>query len=232
MTNNSILALFDIDGTILSSGPGARKSLSQAIHEVAEQSFTIEPGDCAGKTDPLIIVTFLEKAGFPPEEYQMMLKMIKERYLELLIENFNANNDAYVYPGIEKLFEKISEHTHICLGLLTGNFEKGARIKLEPFQLNPALPVGAFGDDGFLRTDLSQIAVNRAEKYYDVQFDPQNIVVIGDTADDVACGKVLNARTIGISRRETTLETLKAANPDHLFIGSENTEKFIASILG
>ncbi|MFC1732354.1 HAD family hydrolase [candidate division KSB1 bacterium] len=232
MDDQKILALFDIDGTILSSGTGARTALSQAIFEVIDKSFKIEPGMCAGKTDPLIVASFLEEAGCLTEELPKLLPMVKERYIELLRTQYNKKNDAFLYPGIPELLEKISEQTNIYLGLLTGNYEQGARIKLDPFHINPLFPIGAFGDDGFVRTDLSRIAVQRAEEYYKVKFDSENIVVIGDTADDVACGKILNARTIGISRRKETLETLKASEPDHIFAGSENVDEIVKAILG
>ena len=149
MDDQKILALFDIDGTILSSGIGARTALSQAIFEVIDKSFKIEPGMCAGKTDPLIVASFLEEAGCLTEELPKLLPMVKERYIELLRTQYNKKNDAFLYPGIPELLEKISEQTNIYLGLLTGNYEQGARIKLDPFHINPLFPIGAFGDDGF-----------------------------------------------------------------------------------
>jgi len=231
MSEDPVLALFDIDGTILKSGVGARKSLSQAIEEIIEQPFKIEPEHCAGKTDPLIIANFLEEAGCLMQELQQLITMVKKRYLELLVVNYNKNKDAYLYPGVPELLENISEYTHVHLALLTGNFEKGARVKLEPFFLNPLFPVGAFGDDGFLRTDLSHVAVKRAEKYYQTNYKPENIVVIGDTADDVKCGKVIDARTICIVRRKTTMEKVRQMKPDHIFEDTENTDEFVKAIL-
>lgn len=232
MSENPILALFDIDGTLLRSGEGARKSLSQAIEEVAGAKFKIEPEFCAGKTDPLIISRFLEQSGCLLSELQGLMIQIKKRYLELLTVNYNSKNDATLYPGIPELLEKISEHTNVHLALLTGNYEQGARIKLDPFQLNPIFPIGGFGDDGFLRTDLSHIALARSQDYYKIVYRPENIVVIGDTADDVRCGKVLFARTIVTLRRKSVLEDLKEVEPDHVFDGTEDVEGMLNAVLG
>jgi len=80
MAETPILALFDIDGTILSPGSGARKSLSQAIAEFFDEPVEIKAGDCAGKTDPLIIANLLEKAGCLHEEFPMLLPVIKAVY--------------------------------------------------------------------------------------------------------------------------------------------------------
>jgi len=235
MDNNTaeapVLALFDIDGTILSSGAGARKSLSQAIHEITGTLFEIHPDDCAGKTDPLIITNFLRRAGFHPREFHGMLRTIRDRYVALLHVNYNKHNDAFLYPGIPEILHEIGGYSHVYLGLLTGNIEEGARIKLDPFRLNPMFPAGAFGNEGMQRTDLSRLAVESAEAHYNIRFEPARIVVIGDTADDVACGKVIHARSIAVSRRPATLERLKSSQPDYLFYGTEDTEGFVKAIL-
>jgi phosphoglycolate phosphatase-like HAD superfamily hydrolase len=226
-----VLALFDIDGTILSPGAGARQSLAQAISEQIEQPITFEPGDCAGKTDILIVTNALVKAGFLIQEISEAIDTVIDRYIELLKVNYNAKKDARLYDGVSEMLGKLQSFPNVYLGLLTGNVEVGARIKLEPFGLNPVFPTGAFGDDGFLRTDLSYIAVNRAEAYYRVTFPSKQIIVIGDTAEDVKCGKVINARTMAVSQHFKNEEELRAANPDYIFYGFNDTDAIVDAIL-
>jgi len=232
MNNENILALFDIDGTLLHPGTGARKSLSQAIFEETKQEFTLKPGDCAGKTDTIIITGLLTRAGCREKEIPLLLDSVIKRYIELMKENYNAEGDAYLYSGVHELIDKLQSLPNVHLGLLTGNIEEGARIKLEPFNLNDAFPTGAFGNDGFLRTDLPHIAVQRAEKYYAVKFSPRKVVVIGDTAEDIKCGKVIQARTIAVYRYLRNEEELKSMNPDYIFHGFDNTDEIINAILG
>ena len=230
MISENILVLFDIDGTLLHPGSGARQSLSQAIHEEIGQQLKIEPGFCAGKTDLLIISSLLEKAGCLVQEIQPLMKSVIKRYLELLETNYNAKNDAYMYEGALELIEALNERPEVFLGLLTGNVEKGARIKLGPFGVNDLLPTGAFGEDGFVRTDLSRVAVNRAEAEYGVQFLPKNISVIGDTVADIKCGKVIDAKSIVVSQHLRNEEELIEANPDFLFTDLVNTENIVHAI--
>ncbi|MCH7783493.1 haloacid dehalogenase-like hydrolase [candidate division KSB1 bacterium] len=230
MISENILVLFDIDGTLLHPGSGARQSLSQAIHEEIGQQLKIEPGFCAGKTDLLIISSLLEKAGCLVQEIQPLMKSVIKRYLELLETNYNAKNDAYMYEGALELIEALNERPEVFLGLLTGNVEKGARIKLGPFGVNDLLPTGAFGEDGFDRTDLSRVAVNRAEAEYGVQFLPKNISVIGDTVADIKCGKVIDAKSIVVSQHLRNEEELIEANPDFLFTDLVNTENIVHAI--
>ena len=80
MKNEDILALFDIDGTLLHPGTGARKSLSQAIFEETKQEFTLKPGDCAGKTDPIIITGLLSRGGFTEKEIPLLQDLINRIY--------------------------------------------------------------------------------------------------------------------------------------------------------
>ena len=231
MNNEDILALFDIDGTLLHPGAGARKSLSQAIFEETKQEFTLKPGDCAGKTDRIIITGLLTRGGCTEKEIPLLMEPVTKRYIELMKKNYNAKGDAYLYSGVEELMGKLQSMPNVHLGLLTGNIEEGARIKLGPFNLNDAFPTGAFGNDGFFRTDLPRVAVQRAEKYYAVKFSPRNVVVIGDTAQDIKCGKVIRARTIAVYRHLRNEEELKSMNPDYIFHGFDNTNEIINAIL-
>lgn len=231
MNKNSILVLFDIDGTLLHPGSGARKSLSQALFEAVGQNFKIEPGFCAGKTDLLIVMDILKSGGFSEDEVHKVLDPVLDRYLELMETNYNAKKDAFVYDGVHSLISTLQNMPDVYLGLLTGNIERGARIKLEPFGLNEFLPTGAFGEDGFIRTDLSKVAVSRTESHYNVNFQPQNVVVIGDTIEDIKCGKVIQARTIAVSQHMRNDDELSGMNPDFIFRSFENKDAIIEAIV-
>ena len=229
--SKAVLALFDIDGTLLHPGAGARQSLAQALSEELEQPITLEPGDCAGKTDILIISNILLKAGCLIQEMQELIEATIDRYIELLKVNYNAKKDAHLYEGVAEILDELQSLPNVYLALLTGNVEMGARIKLEPFELNDVFPTGAFGNDGFLRTDLSRIAVSRSEAYYGVQFSPKQIIVIGDTHEDVKCGKVINARTMAVAQHLRNEEEIRAMKPDYFFHGFNNTKDIIKAIL-
>ncbi len=225
------LLLFDIDGTILSPGKGAKKALRQAIEETLEEEIKIKPGFFAGKTDPMIISNFLTKAGCMHEEFPLLLKIISNRYIELLKDYYVPFEDGFVYKGIMEMIEEIMHHAELYLGLLTGNLEDGARIKLEPYGLNDYFHFGAFGNDGFMRTDLPPVALKRAQTFFGTKFDTNDVWVIGDTADDVMCGKVIHAKTIAIARNPMFEELINSANPDHVFYDTEDFEAVLSVIL-
>ena len=119
----------------------------------------------------------------------------------------------------------------VYLGLLTGNIEQGARIKLSPFDINKYFPFGSFGSDAFYRNELPAIAVKRAKELYGIDFKGKNIVIIGDTVFDVECGRQYNAKTIAVVRRPEKLQEVKKSNPDYFCTGFQDTETMIKAIV-
>ena len=229
--NETILVLFDIDGTLIHPGSGARKSMLQAIKQEIQKDIKIEPGFFAGKTDILILSELLQKAGYSENDIPSLRESILKSYLLCMKRFYNVKNDARLYPGVIELINSLKAEPNIHIGLLTGNIEQGARIKLEPFGLNDAFPVGAYGNDGYLRTELTAVAVKRAEDYYGVKFLPHNIIVIGDTIEDIRCGKVIGARTIAVSQHLNNEKELYEMHPDHVFFGFENYDEIREAIL-
>ncbi len=226
----NILVLFDIDGTLLHPSAGARRSMSQSFQDTLKKNISFEPGFFAGKTDILIVTDLLQKEGFSEADISSVRDDILDRYITYLNLYYNAKNDARLYPGVAALIKRLQATPYCHLGLLTGNIETGARIKLGPFELNEAFPVGAYGNDGYLRTELTEIAVQRAEEYYDVEYLPHNVVVIGDTIEDIKCGKIVGAKTIGISQHLKNEQELQTMNPDYVFTGFENSDELVDAI--
>jgi len=225
------LVLFDIDGTLIYPGNGAKRALSKTIFNNFKVKIKITYENTAGKTDRWIIRDILIGAGIEQNLIDEKIDKILDDYLGFVVEEYNKDNDAKVFEGVLELLEKLSKMENVYLGLLTGNIEKGAKIKLSPFNLNKYFPFGAFGSDGMYRDDLPGIALKRAKHLYGVSFYGKNLVIIGDTVNDVTCGKKFNAKSIAVVRRPEYLEKVKKAKPDFLFTGFEEIDKVIGAIL-
>jgi phosphoglycolate phosphatase-like HAD superfamily hydrolase len=102
----------------------------------------------------------------------------------------------------------------IALGLLTGNLEKGARIKLEPFRLNEYFPAGAFGSDNEDRNTLLPIAVQRFEEILQDSIEINTCIIVGDTPRDVECAHIFGAQCIGVATGPYSYEDLQDAGAD------------------
>ena len=118
------------------------------------------------------------------------------RIIEFLREEILLPGDGVkdVMPGIRELLPVLQSRDDMSLGLLTGNFEEAARIKLGHFDLWDYFRCGAFGDDAADRNALVPFAVERARACGLGDFDYADVVVIGDTPSDVACARAVGAR--------------------------------------
>jgi phosphoglycolate phosphatase len=112
--------------------------------------------------------------------------------------------------------EQLNPMEDIGLGLLTGNLEQGARIKLEPFDLNKYFPSGAFGNDDEDRNKLLPFAVNRFEEMFDKRIDIEKSIVIGDTPRDVECAHIYGAVCIGVATGPYSFDELTEAKADYV----------------
>ena len=102
-------------------------------------------------------------------------------------------------PGVPALLETLQAREDVFLGLLTGNFRDGARIKLERFDLWRYFRCGAFGDDSPDRNALVPVALERAAACGMVPLQPADVLVVGDTPNDVACAQVVGAVPVGVA---------------------------------
>jgi phosphoglycolate phosphatase-like HAD superfamily hydrolase len=194
------LFLFDIDGTLISPGPSARKAISQEIEIYTGEPHNLQIKDVAGLTDRLIVKNALLKCG-KDNVSQGVIDDIIENYLELFSKYYAESDGAFMYDDSIKLVESVKSQ-NIPLGLLTGNMKRGAEIKLGKFDLMKFFPFGAFADDGLTRNDLPIVAKELAQKYYNVEFDFENIALVGDTPEDAIAAKVNGCRSIIVCRRK------------------------------
>ena len=130
-------------------------------------------------------------------------------------------------PGIRELLEALRARRDVALGLLTGNFADGARIKLEYFDLWQYFPCGAFGDDASDRNALVPVAIERARECGVAHAAPEDVVVVGDTPHDIACARAVGARPIGVATGNYSVDDLRASGAEAVFDNLRNTESFL-----
>jgi phosphoglycolate phosphatase-like HAD superfamily hydrolase len=224
------LALFDIDGTLVTDGGAAREAYAFALDAVYGLRADLQRYDFSGRTDPQITHMVLGDAGFSPEEIDAAMPRLWEHYLDALARS--APGRVRVLPGIPELLDTLAADPRVMLGLLTGNIERGARVKLGNAALNHYFPFGAFGSDSARREELPPIAVERASRRNGHRFQARDVVIIGDSIYDIRCGVPHSATTIAIASGKTAAAALQAENPDHFFHSAEEREALLAAIIG
>jgi phosphoglycolate phosphatase-like HAD superfamily hydrolase len=213
----SKLVLFDIDGTLVLTGGAGVRAMSRACEELIGHAGALDGIAVAGRTDWIILHDTLARLGRDLDE-QLFTK-IRDRYLEYLqYEILQPGRGVHgLMPGIRELLDDLHARADVFLGLLTGNFEQGARIKLEHFDLWRYFRCGAFGDDAPDRNALVPFAVERARRCGLDQPDPDRIFVVGDTPLDVACARAVGAVPIAVATGTFSVDELRASGADLVF---------------
>lgn len=209
------LILFDIDGTLLECGPQVRPILAEILTTVFGTAGEVATYDFAGRTDPGIVLDLLTEAGMPQEEILARLPEAKRMYVERLERTLDRQR-MRLLPGVLQVLEDLSRREDIALGLLTGNWEPGARTKLSRFDLNRFFDFGAFGCDGVNRSDLPPVALDRAERRLGRRFRPEETLIVGDTLHDVACAKAHGIPVLAVATGRTSAETLRDGGADRV----------------
>ena len=200
------LWLFDIDGTLVDTGGAGLRSLQEA----SQQRFGGEgpPLDLAGSTDLGVIHGILGHFGLEPDDGR--IESFFRIYLERL--EWNLAHGGYpgrVLPGVNALLERLDADETVHLGLLTGNIAGGAAAKMRHFGLDRYFEFGAYGCDHMDRNRLGPVVAARAAAHIGRTFDPDEMVVIGDTPKDIACAKALGAPCIAVATGRFTSGELR-----------------------
>jgi phosphoglycolate phosphatase-like HAD superfamily hydrolase len=122
-----------------------------------------------------------------------------------------------VLPGVRELVAALSADHRVLVGLLTGNVEPGARVKLGATGLDGSFAIGAYGSDSARRADLPAVAIARAEQLSGYRFSGKEIAVIGDTPHDITCGAKHGVKAIAVATGKHAAAELAAYRPDYLF---------------
>ena len=142
----SHLVLFDIDGTLLRCGPQVRPLFVGALEAVFGGYAGLEGYDFSGKTDPRIVLDLVQATGLTEEEILPRLPEMRHQYLERL-EAGLLEERMRLLPGVVELLERLMRRDDLTLGLLTGNWQGGAHIKLSRFDLNRFFPGAEAGGE-------------------------------------------------------------------------------------
>jgi phosphoglycolate phosphatase len=206
-----VLLLFDIDGTLLLKASGAHaEAVLEALREVYGVVEMPETRvEAAGRTDYEIARHICLLSGVSAEQFDRGRDDFRAACVAAYARLCPADLSAHVSPGMREVLEALAARDGVILGLLTGNLEPIARLKLTRSHLghffDPGL--GGFGSDHEDRTELPAIARRRAGHY-----PREKTVIIGDTPRDIACARADGVRCIAIATGPFAESQLRAAD--------------------
>ncbi len=211
-----MLLLFDIDGTLLAGAADAHRDALHgallAVHGVDARGVR-RPISPAGRTDGEIARSILLSAGVSAERIDERADAVREECCRLYARLCPGNLSGTVLPGVRELLEWLSASHGVTLGLLTGNYEPVARLKLTRAGLGGHFPArqGAFGSDAEDRAALPAIARRRAGRP-GAPYARERTLVIGDTPRDIACARADGVRCVAVATGPHGVGELSAAD--------------------
>jgi phosphoglycolate phosphatase len=211
------LVLFDIDGTLVLTGGAGLRAMNRACEEIVGSADALDGIPVAGRTDWIILQDALARLGRDLD--RDLFDRLREQYVHNLRGEILQPGKGFngALPGVPELLDALDGRDGVFLGLLTGNFESGARIKLERYDLWRYFRCGAFGDDAADRNALVPVAVARASACGVPALPSSDVIVVGDTPHDVACAKAAGALSIGVATGTFTAAELRACGAAEVF---------------
>lgn len=209
------LVLFDIDGTLLSTQGHSVRAMKTAYAATYGRDPSGIEYRMDGKTELQITYELMGLAGLSRAEIEAGLPRFWRRYEEELRQNVTPGRTR-VFPGVAAVVAQVARLPHALLGLLTGNCEPAARIKLQAAGLD-GFAVGAFGAHHEDRAELPAVAVEHAERVSGRRFRGKEIVIVGDTPNDIRCGQALGVKSIAVATGRYSVRQLAGYGPDHVF---------------
>jgi phosphoglycolate phosphatase-like HAD superfamily hydrolase len=225
------VVLFDIDGTILRTEGAGRRAMERALIDTfgtaGEPRYRYD-----GKTDRQIVRELMREAGFDDATIDERMQEVIDAYVRLLHDELRAGAARVrCYGGVVQLMDSLETRRDRVIGLLTGNVEPGAFAKLEAAGLHRGrFRVNAFGSDHEERGELPAIALARARAALATGLNGDQLVIIGDTPNDIACGRGVGARCIAVATGNYGVSDLESHAPHAAFADLCDTESVMRAI--
>lgn len=219
--------LFDIDGTLISTGGAGRSAISRAFGLLHQRDDACSTFSFDGMTDRAITRLGLTAIGI--EANDANIDALLATYITCLKETVRAvPEDRYiVHPGTRAAVDA-AVHAGCAVGLGTGNVREGARVKLERVGLFAKFAFGGFGDDHELRPELIRAGADRGAGQLGVERTNARVIIIGDTPKDVSAAQAIGAESLAVATGGHTVDELRATGATWTFESLEDTRAFTA----
>lgn len=208
------LVLFDVDGTLVNTGGAGKMAFARTLEAAFNSHKGVHMVNFAGRTDVSLVRELFGIHGIAPtlENFRKFF----EHYvfcLDLVLHESNGHACRGAHRFIRDLQALPNPPV---LGLLTGNIQLGAELKLRHFGLWEPFHFGGFADDHEERNHIAVAAFERGRRVLGKHLKPEEIIVVGDTQFDVACGRFIGAKVLAVATGGAKHHELIPHRPDWL----------------
>lgn len=211
MPHSLTLILFDIDGTLLDTKGAGRRSFGAALEQAFGWGREADSIEFAGATDLDLLARIAKRRGRLLSEEEIC------GFFALLPESLGVelrNEPPHVHPGVRELLAALTERPDVRLGLVTGNVESCARLKLESCGLHGHFELGAYGHEHADRREIALLAARRAERALTDDERFRSRILIGDTPSDIAAAHSIGAKAWAVATGGFSADRLREAGAD------------------
>ena len=210
------LVLWDIDGTLVRTGPHGREAFGAAFAAVFGREVDVSDLPMAGRTDHAITMALLEDEGIDDRESHLD-RMFAELTSALEARREAIAAEGHATPGARSALEALGRRGDLTQSLLTGNLEINAALKLSAFGLADLvdLEIGGYGSDPHTtRSDLVGAAREKAARLRGLNVSAADTVLIGDTPLDVQAARQAGARSVAVATGPHPAAALRETGAD------------------
>jgi phosphoglycolate phosphatase len=230
------ICFLDIDGTLVLTGGAGQAAFARTFAELFGTPAIDREVTFAGRSDRAIAMDLFLAHGVEPSAENW--ERFRAGYLAKLAETLFTTKGE-VLPGVTELLAALAARGDVAIGLLTGNLREGARRKLLHYDLWHWFPFGGFGDDHLDRCDIAAAALAAAQAHLNGNSPPSKngaaiceVLVVGDTVNDIICGRSISARCVAVPTGHTAAEELRNAQPDVLIETLRDVQPIMALLDG
>ena len=187
------LLLFDIDGTLMEESPTHTASFNYVCQSIYGVQTEIESFPRHGMTDTGILYGLLKKENVEDDQIRNSMKKAFSAMVEYVSANLKPD-DYKLLDNVSAVLEKLQKSKY-SLGILTGNLQAIASLRLEKSGISSYFVAGGYGDDSRVRSEL----VNHAIQRFGKSIERENIYLIGDTPLDIRAARDASVNAIGVA---------------------------------
>lgn len=216
-----ILVLFDIDGTLVDLHGAGRRAFTMALAETFGWTDELQYIQFAGATDLDVLRQICRRhdhACTPSDEHRFFVNLPKH------LQRATDSSSLTVLPGVRDLIERLSANPSYLVGLVTGNIESCAQIKLEVAGLHGEFLIGAFGHEHADRMEIAKLALARAQAHLGKNRFLGERFLIGDTPADIQAAHTIGAKAIAVATGHYSIDDLRQANANLAVGGLDERE--------
>lgn len=182
---------FDMDGTVLESGPGVKKAVSFALEKLGIKE--TEDKNLRRFIGPPLKDSFKDFYGFSEEQCTKALLYFRDYY-----EKQNGLFDSYIYDGIPELLKKLKdEGAHLYIASSKPEIYIHQLLKRD--NLDKYFDCVGGADVQEIRVkkeDIIQYVIDECKLSEEIK--SSNVIMVGDRKFDIEGAAIFGIKTIGV----------------------------------